>query len=56
MELSEFQRLNPGFDRSMALGNNYDMRLPVDKVDAFQSQKPQILEQSIRLALTSAVR
>lgn len=56
MELSEFNRLNPGFDKSLAMGNNYDMRLPADKLLIFQSQKPQILEQSIRLALTMAVQ
>jgi membrane-bound lytic murein transglycosylase D len=56
MELSEFQRLNPGFEKSLAMGNNYDMRLPVDKTLVFQSQKPQILEQSIRLALSTAIQ
>lgn len=56
MELAEFHRLNPAFDRSLAMGNNYDMRLPADKLATFQSRKPQILEQSIRLALTMAVQ
>jgi membrane-bound lytic murein transglycosylase D len=56
MELAEFNRLNPGFERSLSLGNRYDMRLPADKVAQFQAQKPQILEQSIHLALASAVQ
>lgn len=56
MALSEFNRLNPAFDKSIAIGNNYDMRLPADKLLLFQAQKPQILEQSIRLALTMAVQ
>jgi membrane-bound lytic murein transglycosylase D len=56
MDWSEFQRLNPSFDKTLASGNNYDMRLPVDKTLVFQSQKPQILEQSIRLALSTAIQ
>lgn len=56
MELAEFNKLNPAFDKSLAMGNNYDMRLPADKLLLFQAQKPQILEQSIRLALTMAVQ
>jgi hypothetical protein len=32
------------------------MRLPVAKLELFQAQKPQILEQSIHLALASAVQ
>ena len=56
MDLSEFNHLNPAFDRSLAMGNNYDMRLPADKLLLFQATKPQILEQSIRLALAMAVQ
>ena len=56
MEFSEFNRLNPGFDKTLAMGNNYDMRLPADKLATFQAQKPQILEQSIRQTLASAVQ
>lgn len=56
MELSEFNRLNPAFDKNLAMGNSYDMRLPADKLPVFQAQKLQILEQSIRLALTMAAK
>lgn len=56
MALAEFNKLNPGFDKSLAMGNTYDMRLPVDKLAAFQSNKLQILEQSIRQTLTAAVQ
>jgi membrane-bound lytic murein transglycosylase D len=54
MNISEFNRLNPGLDKQLALGNSYNLRLPSDKALLFQAQKPQILEQSIRLALTMA--
>ena len=56
MELAEFNRLNPAFDQTLAMGNNYDMRLPADKALLFQSQKPQILEQSIRQTITAAIQ
>jgi len=56
IDASEFNHLNPGFDKTLAMGNNYDMRLPVDKVGIFQAQKPHILEQSIRLTLATAVQ
>jgi membrane-bound lytic murein transglycosylase D len=50
----EFNRLNPGFDKQLAMGNSYELRLPSEKAILFQAQKPQILEQSIKLALTMA--
>ena len=56
MDMSEFNRLNPAFDKTLAMGQTYDMRLPADKLAAFQAAKPQILEESIRLTLTAAVQ
>jgi membrane-bound lytic murein transglycosylase D len=54
MSVVEFNRLNPGFDKQLAMGNSYELRLPSEKALLFQAQKPQILEQSIKLALTMA--
>jgi len=56
IDLTEFKRLNPAFDKSLAMGSAYDMRLPADKLQAFQAAKPQILEQSIKLTLATAVQ
>lgn len=56
MDMSEFNHLNPGFDKQMASVGSYDMKLPSDKMLKFQSVKPQILEQSIKLILASASR
>ena len=56
MDISGFNRLNPGFDKQISAGGSYDLRLPADKMLKFQSVKPQILEQSIKLILTTAVR
>jgi membrane-bound lytic murein transglycosylase D len=54
MNMTEFSNLNPGFDKSLAANGTYNLRLPSDKALLFQAQKPQILEQSIRLMLSSA--
>ena len=51
MTIVEFNHLNPHFDKKMAFDGTYDLRLPSDKALQFQASKPQILEQSIRLAL-----
>lgn len=56
MDVSEFNRLNPGFDKQLTSAGSYDMKLPADKMLKFQSVKPQILEQSIKLILTAAAR
>lgn len=56
MDISEFNRLNPGFDKQLSAVGSYALRLPSDKVLMFKANKPQILEQSIRLALASAAR
>jgi membrane-bound lytic murein transglycosylase D len=56
MDVAEFNRLNPGFDRQMTSTGSYEMKLPADKMLKFQSVKPQILEQSIKLILTAAAR
>ena len=54
MDISEFNRLNPSFDKQLAMNSTYNLRLPTDKALQFKAQKPQILEQSIRLALAMA--
>ena len=56
MDLSEFDRLNPQFDKQLAAAGTYNLRLPQDKAQLFQATKPQILEQSIKLMLASATR
>lgn len=51
IDQNEFNRLNPNFDRLISANGSYDMKLPNDKVNAFQVNKPQILEQSIKIML-----
>ncbi|MDB5197228.1 MAG: lytic transglycosylase [Flaviaesturariibacter sp.] len=53
MSPAEFNKLNPSFDQQLSLNGTYNLRLPGDKMVAFQASKPQILEQSLRLLLAT---
>ena len=56
MEMADFTRYNPDFDKVMAgANNNYELKLPVDKMELFIANKYQILNESIQLLLTGAV-
>jgi membrane-bound lytic murein transglycosylase D len=55
MNIADFNKLNPNFDRILAAtatDKTINLRLPADKVLLFQANKPQILEQSMRLMLS----
>jgi membrane-bound lytic murein transglycosylase D len=54
MDISDFNRLNPNFDRQLSANGKYDLRLTNDKMNLFQANKTQILDQSIRQLLASA--
>jgi membrane-bound lytic murein transglycosylase D len=55
MDIDEFNRYNPGFDKEMASANNsYLLRLPSEKLELFTTHKYQILNESIQLMLSSA--
>ncbi len=48
MDMDEFNRYNPDFDKVMEGENNcYDLKLPEDKMDLFVSNKYQILNESV---------
>ncbi len=52
MDIIEFNRLNPNFDKQLAASSSYNLRLPYDKAELFHANKSQILEGSIKLMLT----
>jgi membrane-bound lytic murein transglycosylase D len=56
MNISDFIKLNPNFDKSIAGNGTYEMRLPAEKTTAFQQNKSQILEQSVRMMLAESSR
>lgn len=56
MELDEFNRYNPHFDKIIASpDNNYDLKLPTDKMELFTANKYQILNESVQLLLNGDV-
>jgi len=51
MSLAEFNKLNAGFDKAMANGDNYNLRLTRDKAAIFQIKRKNLLQESINLLL-----
>lgn len=51
MNLTDFNKLNPNFDRQLSARGNYDLRLPNDKMAQFRESKIQILQQSVGMLL-----
>lgn len=55
MEIEEFNRYNPNFDRVMATAeNSYELKLPEDKMELFVANKYQILNESVQMLLSGA--
>ena len=53
MDIAAFNKMNPDFDKLIASGSNYELRLPNDKMDIFLSKKPAILNESMQLLLNA---
>ncbi len=53
VDIAQFNKYNPGFDKKLASGENYSLRLPKDKLVIFEVKKYQILQESVQLLLTS---
>jgi membrane-bound lytic murein transglycosylase D len=53
MDITSFNKYNPNFDNILAAGNNFEMRLPTDKMDLFNARRYEILNESIQLLLNS---
>ncbi|MES2429854.1 MAG: lytic transglycosylase domain-containing protein [Bacteroidota bacterium] len=53
MEISSFNRYNPGFDNAMSTTGNFDLRLPPDKMQLFNANKYQILNESVQILYNS---
>lgn len=56
MSIAEFDRMNPDFDKQLSANGSYGLRLPGDKMALFRANKDQILEQSVRLILSTVSR
>jgi membrane-bound lytic murein transglycosylase D len=56
MEKADLDHLNPNFERTMAgPANSYDLRVPKEKMQAFQTEKEEILKESIQMMLDDKV-
>jgi len=51
MDIAAFNKLNPDFDKQIASGNSFDLRLPNDKMNLFLAKKPEILNESLQVLL-----
>jgi len=54
INIIQFNKWNPGFDRILAEGKKYSLRLPNDKIEIFESSKNQLLAASLRALLEGA--
>jgi membrane-bound lytic murein transglycosylase D len=53
MNMNEFNRFNPDFDKMMASTNNaYELKLPADKMEQFMANKYAILNDSVQMLLS----
>lgn len=55
MDINQFNKWNPGFDKALAEGKKYAMRLMKDQVVIFEARKGNLLMQSVRALLEGAV-
>ena len=54
MDHKEFMRYNPEFDRLILGEDDYELKLPEDKMALFNANKYQILNESVNLLLNSS--
>lgn len=53
MDIALFNKLNPNFDKLIASNGNYELRLPLDKMETFLAKKPTILNECMQLLLNN---
>ncbi len=51
MDIAQFNKWNPGFDKALSAGKKYSMRLPKDKTAMFEARKNNFLMESVRALL-----
>lgn len=55
MDMDEFNKLNPLFDKTLSEGGLYNIRLPFDKMEIFEDKRQIILQQSVEKVLSGEV-
>ena len=56
LTITDFNKLNPNFDKQLSNNGNYDLRLPGEKMQLFKASKSKILEQSVAMMLGMAMK
>jgi membrane-bound lytic murein transglycosylase D len=51
IDILQFNKWNPGFDKALAKGDKYPMRLPKEKAAVFEARKNGLLMESVRALL-----
>ncbi len=51
MNILEFNKYNPDFDNRIAANGQYELRLPADKMELFQANRYQILNECVQIML-----
>ena len=51
LDIQQFNRWNPGFEKALSAGKPYQMRLPKDKLPVFETKKQALLAASLRALL-----
>jgi membrane-bound lytic murein transglycosylase D len=55
MDILQFNKWNPGFDKAVSEGRKYSMRVAKDKAEIFGAKKNSLLMESVRALLEGAV-
>jgi membrane-bound lytic murein transglycosylase D len=53
MDVNVFNKYNPDFDKQVATGKEYELRLPTDKMELFKATKNQIMIESMQAMMNS---
>ena len=51
MDLEDFNKINPDFDKLIADYGKYELQLPADKMEIFVEKKNEILNESVQLLI-----
>lgn len=55
MDITQFNKWNPGFDKAVSEGKKYSMRVALEKADIFAVKKNSLLMESVRALLEGAI-
>jgi peptidoglycan lytic transglycosylase D len=56
IDIANFNRYNPDFDKQISVKGSFDLRLPGDKMEVFNAKRIQILDESMKLLLAPISR